>query len=200
MNTQTHILIASALFSKSGSSNKARNIAAISGGLFPDLAIFVMFFWSKLTGTPEHVVWQQWYYHSQWQLTIDISNSLPLFLALLLIGTALAKGSKVKASYGIPLVIFSLAAITHLAGDFFLHVKDAHAHFWPLSDWRYSSPFSYWNPNYHGQYISIIEAIIGIGLAILLFYRFRGMAVRALLILAVVAYIAVPAYFILFAH
>jgi len=200
MNTQTHILIASALFSKSGSSNTARNIAAASGGLFPDLAIFIMFFWSKLTRTPEYIVWGEWYFNSNWQSAIDISNSLPLFITLLLCGAAIARWNKVAAKYGLMLAIFSMAAITHLAGDFSLHVDDAHAHFWPISDWRYTSPFSYWNPDHHGQTISIIEAIFGIGLSILMFRRFSGIVVRMLLILAVVAYIAVPAYFIFFAN
>ncbi|MCP4238883.1 MAG: hypothetical protein GY770_35820 [Aestuariibacter sp.] len=189
MNTQSHVLIASALFSKSGTSSTARNISAVSGGLLPDLAIFIMFFWSKVTGTPEHTVWNEWYFNSKWQFVIDISNSLPLFITLLLIGSAIAKWYKKKAKYGLLLIIFSLAAITHLAGDFFLHVDDAHAHFQPLSDWRFSSPFSYWNPNHYGRTISMIEAMLGISLSILLFRRFGGMAIRALLILAVAAYV-----------
>jgi hypothetical protein len=39
MNTQTHILIASALFTRSGVGNRARNIAAVGGGLMPDIPI-----------------------------------------------------------------------------------------------------------------------------------------------------------------
>lgn len=200
MNTQTHVLIASVLFSKSGTGKTARNISAIGGGLFPDLVIFIMFFWSKLTSTPEHVVWGDWYFNSNWQLALDISNSLLLFIALLGIGSAITKWNKENAKYGFLLIIFSIAAITHLAGDFFLHVDDAHAHFWPLSDWRYSSPFSYWNPDHHGRTISMFEAMLGISLSIVLFRRFGGMAIRGLLILAVAAYLAVPAYFIFFAN
>jgi hypothetical protein len=135
-----------------------------------------------------------------WQLAIDISNSLLLFIALLGFGSAITKWNKENAKYGFLLIIFSIAAITHLAGDFFLHVDDAHAHFWPLSDWRYSSPFSYWNPDHHGRTISMFEAMLGISLSIVLFRRFGGMAVRGLLILAVAAYLAVPAYFIFFAN
>ncbi|MCP4182906.1 MAG: hypothetical protein GY761_06265 [Hyphomicrobiales bacterium] len=117
MNTQTHVLIASALFSKSGTSSTARNISAAGGGLLPDLAIFFMFFWSKVIGTPEHTVWNEWYFNSKWQFVINISNCLPLFITLLLIGSAIARWYKKKVRYSLLLIIFSFAAIIPSCGD-----------------------------------------------------------------------------------
>ena len=61
MNTQTHLLLASALFARPGRENRLRNAAIICGALLPDAVIFVMFAWSKLIGTPESEVWSNWY-------------------------------------------------------------------------------------------------------------------------------------------
>ncbi len=111
-------------------------------------------------------------------------------------GVAIVKWGGRYADYGIVLVIFALAALTHAAADFFLHVHDAHAHFWPLSDWRFASPVSYWDPRYYGQYFSVFEIFLGLGLCFMLFHRFQARWLRAVLLLAMIAYIAVPAYFI----
>lgn len=196
MNTQTHILIASALFTRSGIGNRARNIAAVGGGLVPDIPIYVMFLWSKLTGIPETIVWEKWYFSPPWQTIIDATNSLPIFLMLMFFSFVLVKWRGDRFNFGVALSIFSLSALAHIAGDIFLHVDDAHAHFWPLSNWRFSSPVSYWDPRYYGQYFSIFEIVLGLSLCTILFRRFQGKIVRFVLVLAMVAYVAVPAYFI----
>ena len=196
MNTQSHIIIASALFARSGVGNKARNIAAVSGGLLPDLPIFLMFLWSKIVGAPEIEVWEKWYFNPPWGTWIDALHSIPLYWLLVVAGILLVKWGGRLTKSGVILVIFAISAITHAMGDFFLHATDGHAHFWPLSDWRYSSPVSYWDPQYYGQYFSILEIVMGLGLCYVLFRRFHAQWVRAVLLLAIVAYIAVPAYFI----
>ena len=196
MNTQTHILIASALFTRSGIGNRARNIAAVGGGLLPDIPIFVMFLWSKLTSVPEMVVWEEWYFSSPWQTIVDASHSIPLYWLLIMVSVVLVKWGGDRSSYGIVLAIFSLSALTHIAGDLLLHVNDGHAHFWPLSDWRFSSPVSYWDPRYYGQYFSVFEIVLGLSLCTILFRRFQGKITRSILVLAMIAYIAVPAYFV----
>ena len=103
-----------------------------------------------------------------------------------------------KLHLGLPaLAIFAIAALLHIAGDLPVHADDAHRHFWPLSDWRFHSPVSYWNPDQGGAWFSFTEAAIGIGAAVLLFRRFRSVWVRAMTMLAITAYVAVPAYFTL---
>ena len=52
-------------------------------------------------------------------------------------------------------------------------------------------------PAHHGGIFIYVEAALGVGLAILLFRRFRAVWVRSLLALAIAAYIAVPLYFTL---
>ena len=196
MNTQTHILIASALFARSGVGKRARNIAAVGGGLGPDIPIYIMFLWSKLTNTPEMEVWEKWYFSSPWQDFCDAGHSIPIYWLLIMLGVFIVKWGGAKSDLGVILIIFALSALTHIAGDLFLHVNDAHAHFWPLSDWRFSSPVSYWDPRYYGQYFSIIEIVLGLSLCTILFRRFQGKIIRSILVLAMIAYVAVPAYFI----
>ena len=196
MNTQSHVLLAVALFTRSGVGNRARNTAAIVGGFLPDLPIFIMFLWSKIQGVPEKIVWETWYFNPPWQTVIDASHSIPIYWLLIMVSVFLVKSGGRKYDYGIVLVIFSLSALTHIAGDFFLHAVDGHAHFWPLSDWRYSSPVSYWDPRYYGEYFLILEIIVGLYLCVILYRRFRGKFVRGILLLAMLSYILVPAYFI----
>lgn len=93
------------------------------------------------------------------------------------------------------MALFALAAITHLIGDFPVHANDAHPHFWPISDWRFASPISYWDRNHHGAVFCVFETILGILLSIIIFRRFTLLAVRVLTGLAVISYLAVPIYF-----
>lgn len=213
MNSQTHLLLAAALFAEPG--QPKRNIAALAGAFVPDLAIYGLWAWSKLNGIPENTVWRELYWQQPWKTYTALGNSLPLYLAILVAGMLLLRQpqpgefavAKLQAPLGERwrtrigrqtwLTIFALAALTHLAGDFPVHVADAHAHLWPLSDWRFYSPVSYWNPKYYGNWFALFEMALGIALAVILFRRFRAMWVRGLMVLAVVAYVAVPAYFIL---
>ncbi|HMB47995.1 MAG TPA: hypothetical protein VKN63_06935 [Afifellaceae bacterium] len=59
MNTQTHILLAAALFARPG--RPLRNTAAIAGGFIPDASLFVMWAYGRLTGVSENVIWNDMY-------------------------------------------------------------------------------------------------------------------------------------------
>ena len=107
------------------------------------------------------------------------------------------KSQMVPAGLSSALVLFALAAITHLLGDLPLHVDDGHAHFVPFSEWRYVSPLSYWDPHHYGNTISLIELALGLGLIAVLWRRFASRAVRAVLALSVVAYTVPYVWFVL---
>ncbi|MEX0345498.1 MAG: hypothetical protein AB3N20_11285 [Rhizobiaceae bacterium] len=213
MNSQTHLLLAAALFAEPG--QPKRNIAALGGAFVPDAAIYGLWLWSKIRGIPENVVWGELYWQQPWQTYTAFGNSLPLYSAILVAGVLTARFSlNAVPDIAHPtetanerwwqfvrrqplIIIFALAALAHLACDFPVHVDDAHAHLWPLSDWRFYSPVSYWNPEHYGNWFALFEMALGIGLAVLLFRRFHAFWVRALMVLAIIAYVAVPAYFIL---
>ena len=197
MNTQTHLLLATALFARPGRENRLRNAAVITGALLPDAVIFVMFAWSKLIGVPESEVWSDWYFNPPWLTAIDWMNSLPLFGAILLVGWVLPRNPRGFDALSSVLMLFALAAITHLLGDLPLHVDDGHAHFVPFSEWRFVSPVSYWDPRHYGTIVSLMELALGLALIAILWRRFSGRVLRALLAFAVLAYAIPYVWFVL---
>ena len=189
MNTQTHVLLAAALLSKPDA--PARNTAVIAGALIPDLAIYTLFVWSKFAGIPERRVWNELYFNPPWSDAVAIGNSAPLYLVLLIAGLLIAR----RWRAGLLLAFFAGAALTHIATDLPVHADDAHAHLWPLSDLRFRSPVSYWDPNHNGQVFAFVEMGLGLLLTVILWRRFHSAWVRGLLILAIVAYLGPPIYF-----
>jgi hypothetical protein len=63
----------------------------------------------------------------------------------------------------------------HSALDFPFHANDGHRHFFPVSDFRFDSPVSYWDPARFGRAVALIETVSGFALSV---YWFRR-AVRA---------------------
>ena len=193
MNTQTHLLVAAAIFAKPDAPK--RNSALIVGALLPDAAIFALFGWAMVNGVPQGELWGRIYFSEPMLTLTAIGNSAPLFIALALLGWAWAKARSDEPLAALPtLTVLGLAALTHLAGDFPVHVNDAHPHLWPFSDWRFRSPVSYWDNAHHGRAFGVFEAALGIALASLLFVRFKAFWVRGLLALCVLAYLAVPVF------
>lgn len=45
-------------------------------------------------------------------------------------------------------------------GCFLLHQEDSHRHLYPLSDFRFFSPVSYFNPNHYGNVVVIFEMLL----------------------------------------
>ena len=206
MNTQTHLLLATALLARprGDGGTPARNAAVLAGALAPDLGVYGLFVWSKLAGVPESEVWRRIYFAEPMQAVQAVLNSVPLYALLLVTGALLlAPGRAGPEGRGwwsfvatrSALGLFALAALIHLAGDLPVHADDAHRHFWPLTDWRFHSPVSYWDPSHGGAWFAFVEGALGIACAVLLWRRFRAPWIRALLALAIAAYVAVPAYF-----
>lgn len=157
MNTPTHLIAASAVLSRPH--RRLRNRAVLAGALIPDLFIYILSGWALLTGRMNEDLWQITYWQEPWQSLGAISNSVPLALAILGIGIWR------KWAW---LSLMAAAMLIHAALDFPLHADDAHRHFWPISDWRFHSPVSYWNPDHHGLWGGILDcAVLFAGLAIL---------------------------------
>ena len=77
----------------------------------------------------------------------------------------------------------------HAAADLLVHADDAHRHLWPLSDWRFASPVSYWDPRHHGAWFAPVECVAA--LAMLAAVRRRaGRRTRVALAALAVAYVA----------
>lgn len=215
MNTQTHLLMATALLLPAGTALATRasvggnhvssglsgiqvTVAALFGALLPDASLFVMFFIAKAQGVADSVIWSDWYYSHTWQQIGAVSNSIPLFAGIGALAYALhsylvvlaAKTARISAL----VMIACLAALLHCFADLPLHHDDGHPHFWPFSDWIYSSPVSYWDPSHYGNQWSIIELILALALIVYLWRGYENRWSRGLLLITGASYGAVALF------
>ncbi len=184
MNTITHGLLAAAILTRRRSPR--RNMAAVLGALIPDLYIFGIWIWAKLSGIAEADLWRRIYFMEPAQAMGAVFNSAPLYALLLAIGFMLGP---------LWLWVFAAAALLHLALDFPVHVSDAHAHFWPFTDWRFESPVSYWDRSLHADWVNVIEIALVVTCAVILIRRFPALWVRILVILSALAWVTPFIYF-----
>ncbi len=189
MNTQTHLLLASALLAKRG--QKARNIAVVAGALLPDVPVFALFGIASAMGYTSQDVFGDFYFREEMRNLMGAFNSF--FVAALIAATGWVWREK---WWGWPMVFFAAAMTVHAVTDLPVHVDDGHRHFWPFSSFVFNSPLSYWDRSHHGGVVSVIGAVLGIICAVVLWRRFPVTWIRVLCGLAITAYIAVPAYWI----
>lgn len=189
MNTQTHLLLASALLTKRG--EKARNVAIVAGALLPDVPVFALFSIASAMGYTSQDVFGDFYFRDEMRNLMGAFNS---FLVAALIAAA---GWVFREKWwGWPMIFFAAAMTVHAATDLPVHVDDGHRHFWPFSNFVFNSPLSYWDRSHHGGVVSMIEAVLGTTCAIVLWRRFPVTWIRLLCASAITAYIALPAYWI----
>jgi hypothetical protein len=172
MNTPAHLIFGLTAFAKAG--RPAVIGAALAGALIPDLSLYLMAGWHlQVLGTPPNVVFGQLYFSDAWQSIFRIDNSIILW------GIAFALG----ALYRSPVVIALCgAALLHLGFDFLLHNDDGRAHFWPLSNWVFQSPVSYWDPDHYGTIVGALEVAASLLCCALLWRRFTGRWMRGLIV------------------
>lgn len=171
MNTIAHMVLASAALARRDQAEK--NWAALAGAIAPDASMFVFFGWSLIQGWSGDETWNVQYWTQPWQTLGAISNSFILFG--LLLAFSLWRNRPALAA-------FSAAALLHLGLDFPLHADDAHRHFWPLTDWRFASPVSYWDPDQNGLIGSAFETLLALLATGILWLRFQALRWRALLL------------------
>lgn len=183
MNTPTHTLLALAALSKRG--DRKRNVAVLIGSLIPDAAIFLwapyQYLFNDVSGAE---MWEKLYFEPPMQNLIAWFNSVPIYALLALIGF-MARGK----TWGKLLLFFALAALIHMATDLPVHAADAYRHFWPLTDWRFYSPLSYWDVDHHSRWVSLFEIGLAFGCIALLWKRFKIRWSRILLGLVSIFYI-----------
>jgi len=129
-------------------------------------------------------LWNELYFQPPMQNLIAYFNSIPIYAIFAIIGfTARAKLA------GKLLMFFALAALMHMATDLPVHNHDAYRHFWPISDWRFISPFSYYETLHHSKWVSLIEAFIALGSIYVLWRRFPKLWVKSLLGIMIIFYV-----------
>lgn len=186
MLTPTHALLSAALWARP--ERRAVSAAAVLGAIVPDMPIVAMLVLGRLAGLGDGEIWRVTYFEPGWQTVFAASHSLPLSAALAAVGL-LAR---------LPwLTVFAASAGLHALCDLPLHHDDGHAHLWPLSNWVYASPVSYWDPAHYGEIAAAAETVGGLILCAILWRRFRARAVRAAIALAGAGYALVPLFFLL---
>lgn len=189
MNTPAHAVFSLLVLGRAEGERLVTWIAL--GAVLPDLPAMVFYGWEKLVlGRPEGTIWSVDYFRPGWQAVFDGFHSLPLLGLALLAAIGLAW----------PRTAWTLASMAlHALADLPLHADDAHRHFWPLSDFRYESPVSYWDPSRYGLWAAAAEvALVAVG-SVVLWRRFQGRAARTprLLIAAVAACYAIYLAYVL---
>ncbi|MDA9865082.1 cobalamin biosynthesis protein CobQ [bacterium] len=168
MNTPAHLIVGTALFARED--RRGTYISALAGSAAPDVSLYVMVavsIWGM--GVPAQTVFREYYYSDAWQSVFAVDNSFVLWG--LLLALAVWRGWT-------RVIAFSGAGLAHLTLDFPLHTHDARQHFWPITDWVFESPFSYWDHSAHAGVIGPFELGISVVLAAVLVRSFRSWRVR----------------------
>ena len=171
MNTPAHLIFAAAAFAQPY--RRRYTVAAIAGALTPDLSLYLMAGVALfvLGLSPEHV-FGTLYFSDAWQQVFKIDNSFLVWGA----GLLLAWATKSRTA-----MIFAASGLMHLALDFPLHHDDGRAHFWPLSNWVFESPVSYWDTGHHAGIIAPIEMGLSLLFCLILMRRFPSVRSRLLI-------------------
>ena len=169
LNTPAHLVMGMAAFGPPGDARVT--LAALAGGLLPDLSLYLLAGWQLgVAGTSPDVVFREMYYSDAWQAVFAVDNSIPLWGVLLVLGLW-GRRPWVVALAG--------AALLHVGLDLALHADDGRRHLWPLSDWVFASPVSYWDRRHYGGVVGPAEALLTLALAAWVWRRHRSAAARA---------------------
>ena len=150
MKTPSHAIINLAILGRAQHSEF--NLLIVTGGILPDIPIFLFYFWAKYVAhLPEATIWSKAYYEPFVQNIVALFHSIPLA----------AIGWVIAYYFGWQSVqILFMSMILHSLGDLPVHNDDAHRHFFPFSNYRFISPFSYWDQNHYGSIVSLVEMLL----------------------------------------
>ncbi|MEL7282695.1 MAG: cobalamin biosynthesis protein CobQ [Pseudomonadota bacterium] len=153
--------------------DRRRTCAAVAGALAPDLSLYLMvsaslYIWQI---SPE-VVFGELYFSPAWQQVFAIDNSFFVWGAL---------GAVAWWFQARHITILAASALMHLALDFPLHHDDGRPHFWPVSDWVFESPVSYWDRSAHASVIGPVEMALCAVFCLILMRRYTSLRSRVVI-------------------
>lgn len=125
--------------------------AILAGALLPDVPIVILYLQQRLAGVPEETIWAVHYQKRFWLAVIHGAHSIPLAVLGALLSWLAGSGAGVA---------FFVSVLLHSCCDLPVHAIDAHRHFLPFSQYRFQSPFSYWDPRFHARYVAAIEVLL----------------------------------------
>lgn len=180
METYSHSFFTWALAKHGIKAGRAAGIAGAVGAAFPDLPSFA--------GTAYYVgtayITEGWasmdsqevldaiYFTGPFGGTGSaLHSAVPPAILLLVYVLARLKGLDPRRI----MLWFLIGWLGHALADFLTHAGDTRPLFWPLTDWQWSSPVSYYNPAYYGrEFFFTSHALIVVTMAFLLGRRIRN--------------------------
>ncbi len=194
MNTQSHILMGAILF---GRPLPRRALAGAAGGLIADIPMFVIVALLRMGGYSFDEIFGRIYWEQWWQVLNAVGHSFLIWGVLTLVAwLVIRRHGAAQAPRAALCFAFAGSALLHSVIDFLVHREDAHMQFWPLTEWRFVSPVSYWDPAHYGNWFSLFEAALGLVMAVMLFRRYRNVLARIALAIAILLYVSAPAFFL----
>jgi membrane-bound metal-dependent hydrolase YbcI (DUF457 family) len=156
METYSHAFFTWALAKHGIKAGRAAGIAGAVGATFPDLpsfagtayyvgAAYLREGWSSMHSEK---LLDMIYFTGPFGGTGSVLHSAVPVVALLVLYRVLKLGRRDRRRI---LLWFLLGWLGHTIADFFTHVDDTRPLLWPISDWEWSSPVSYYNPLYYGR-------------------------------------------------
>lgn len=179
MNTPSHAILNLALLGRT-KAPKA-NLAIAVGAILPDLPIFVFYAVAKLIyRMPERQIWSDAYYEPVWHNTVALFHSIPLAAIALIV--CWLSHRRLGAIACMSLVLHSLL-------DLPVHSEDAHRHFFPFSNYRFISPFSYWDPNRNSNIVALIELLLVVAATPVVLKRLNSWSAKGVVLVVNVFYV-----------
>ncbi len=158
-------------------------LAALAGGVVPDIPMLVMVLWStRVLGLPGHEVFGTLYFSDAAQAIFAVDHGFLVWGSVL--GLAVWGGCAVLRA-------FAGSGLLHALADFLTHHDDARRQFWPITNWVFRSPVSYWDARHYGEVFAVFEVGLVVLLSTMLLWRLRRTGERAL-ILAIAAVVILP--------
>ena len=185
IETYSHAFFTWALAKHGVRAGRAAGIAGAAGAVLPDVPSiagtayyigmpFLLEGWSSM-GSEK--VLDSIYVSGPFGATgIALHSAVPP-LALILLYVLLKLGRRDRRRI---LLWFLIGWLGHTGADFLTHVDNTRPLFWPLSDWEWSSPVSYYNPLHFGrEFFAVSHSLILLIMAALLIRRVRQWDGRA---------------------
>ncbi|MEM9568834.1 MAG: hypothetical protein AAF974_11065 [Cyanobacteria bacterium P01_E01_bin.34] len=183
MNTPSHVIYNMAMW---GTERQRHRFPVFLGAIAPDVPIFAFYAIAKFAGYSDSDIWRDLYFQS-W-----VQDLLAPFHAIPLIGLGVVIAWRRQAGTWLA---FFISAMLHVLFDFPVHNSDAHRHFFPLSNYRFISPISYWDPDHYGRIIAPLELLSVLVLTLFLYRSVRSRWGRGLLVSVNAVYLAGCVYF-----
>lgn len=156
METYGHAFFTAVIARYSFKASPVATAASALGAVLPDLPAFVAvaYYWDSRNSMPLENLLDVIYFTGPFGRTGILLHSTVLVSLLLVFYWLLGVGKWDKRKI---LLWFLAGWAGHTLVDFLTHGDDARPLFWPISDWKWKSPVSYYNPLHYGREFFLVE-------------------------------------------